>query len=297
MILVTGSSGFIGSHLVERLRIEGFKVIGLDYRPSIFTDIVGDVRDYDLLKGIMQNINVVVHCAAQTSVIKSVENPIFDAENNILGTLNILEAARRTNKIECFIYLSSAAVYGIPYYVPIDENHPCHPISPYGISKLAGEYYTKVYFEIYNLPTICIRLFNVYGKNQDIESPYSSVISKFINRIIKNLPLIIYGDGEQTRDFIHVNDVVDMIIKAIECKEAIGETFNCGTGKETSINELARIMMSLSGKTLEIKYSNARSSDIRRSCADIRKAEKLLGFKPKISLEKGLEELLKNYNK
>jgi UDP-glucose 4-epimerase len=297
MILVTGSSGFIGSHLVERLRRKGFKVIGLDHRPSIFTDIIGDIRNYDLLKEIMQNINVVVHCAAQTSVIKSVENPIFDAEDNILGTLNVLEAARRTNKIECFIYLSSAAVYGIPHYVPIDENHPCHPISPYGISKLAGEHYTKVYFEIYNLPTICIRLFNVYGKNQDLESPYSSVISKFINRIIKNLPLIIYGDGEQTRDFIHVNDVVDMIIKAIECKEAIGEIFNCGTGKETSINELARIMMSLSGKTLEIKYSNARPSDIRRSCADIRKAEKILGFKPKISLEKGLEELLKNHNK
>jgi UDP-glucose 4-epimerase len=143
------------------------------------------------------------------------------------------------------------------------------------------------------VPTVCIRPFNVYGRNQDPNSSYSGVISKFLERISKGLPLVIYGDGEQTRDFIHVSDVADMIVMAVECEEVVGEVFNCGTGREVSINELAKMMLSISGNNLEVKHSDGRPGDVRRSCADIRRAEKVLGFRPKISLEEGLKELLR----
>jgi UDP-glucose 4-epimerase len=290
-ILITGSSGLIGSCVFEKLRGK-YEVFGLDLKPSPYATIVGDIRDYCLVEKVVGSVDVVVHCAAQTSVARSVEDPLFDAENNIIGTLNLLEAVRKSKRLKRFVYVSSAAVYGFPEYVPIDEDHPCRPVSPYGVSKLAGELYTRVFHELYRVPTVCIRPFNVYGRNQDPNSSYSGVISKFLERISKGLPLVIYGDGEQTRDFIHVSDVADMIIMAMECEEALGEVFNCGTGREVSINELAKMMLAISGNNFEVEYSDGRPGDIRRSCADIRKVEKILGFKPKKSLKEGLEELL-----
>jgi UDP-glucose 4-epimerase len=291
-VLIAGSSGLIGSCVFEKLR-ERYEVLGLDLKPSPYTTIVGDIRDYCLVEKVVGSVDVIVHCAAQTSVARSVEDPLFDAENNIIGTLNLLEAARKSKRLKRFVYISSAAVYGFPEYVPIDEDHPCRPVSPYGVSKLAGELYARVFHEIYRVPTVCIRPFNVYGRNQDPNSPYSGVISKFLDRISKGLPLVIYGDGEQTRDFIHVSDVADMIVMAMEREEALGEVFNCGTGREVSINELAKIMLSISSNDFEVEHSDGRPGDIRRSCADIRRAEKVLGFKPKISLEEGLKELLR----
>jgi UDP-glucose 4-epimerase len=290
-VLITGSSGLIGSCVFEKLRGR-YEVFGLDLKPSPYTTIVGDIRDYGLVEKVVGSVDVVVHCAAQTSVARSVEDPLFDAENNVIGTLNLLEVARRSKRLKRFVYISSAAVYGFPEYVPIDEDHPCRPISPYGVSKLTGELYSRVFHEFYMVPTVCIRPFNVYGRNQDPNSPYSGVISKFLERISKGLPLVIYGDGEQTRDFIHVSDVADMIVMAMECEEALGEVFNCGTGREVSINELARMMLSISGNNFEVEHSDGRPGDIRRSCADIRKAKKVLGFKPKISLEEGIKMLL-----
>ena len=290
-ILVTGSSGLIGGCVSEKLK-DNHEVFGLDLKPSPHTTIVGDIRDYSLVEKAVSSVDVVVHCAAQTSVSKSIENPLSDAENNVTGTLNLLEAARKSKRLKRFVYISSAAVYGFPEYVPIDEDHPCRPISPYGVSKLAGELYARIYHKIYRVPTVCIRPFNVYGRGQDPNSPYSGVISNFLDRISKGLPLVIYGDGWQTRDFIHVSDVADMIIMAVECEEAIGEVFNCGTGREVSINELARIMLSIYGSNLKVKYLNGKPGDIRRSCADMRKAERVLGFKPRISLEQGLMVLL-----
>jgi UDP-glucose 4-epimerase len=290
-IAITGSSGFLGSFLFERL-VRGNEVFGLDLKPSPYANIVGDVRDYPLVKKVVDKVEAVIHCAAQASVSKSIEDPLFDAKSNVIGTLNLLEAARRSGHLKRLVYISSAAVYGLPLYVPIDEDHPKRPLSPYGVSKLSGELYARIFHELYGVPTVCIRLFNVYGKGQDPNSPYSGVISKFLERIRKGMPLVIYGDGEQTRDFIHVHDVGDMIISSIEGNEAIGEVFNCGTGKEVSIKELAKKMLSLSGKDLEVKHLDARPGDIKRSCADMRKAEKVLGFKPKISLEEGLRRLL-----
>ena len=290
-ILITGSSGLIGGCVFEKLRGR-YEVLGLDLKPSPYTTIVGDIRDYCLVEKVVSNVDIVVHCAAQTSVARSVEDPLFDAENNVVGTLNLLEATRKSKRLKRFVYISSAAVYGFPEYIPIDEDHPCRPVSPYGVSKLAGELYTRVFHELYRVPTVCIRPFNVYGRNQDPNSSYSGVISKFLERISKGLPLVIYGDGEQTRDFIHVSDVADMIVMAVECEEALGEVFNCGTGREVSINELAKMMLAISGNNFEVEYSDGRPGDIRRSCADIRKVEKILGFKPKKSLKEGLEELL-----
>jgi UDP-glucose 4-epimerase len=291
-VLITGSSGLIGGCVFEKLRGR-YEVFGLDLKPSPYTTIVGDIRDYSLVEKVVSNVDIVVHCAAQTSVARSVEDPLFDAENNIIGTLNLLEVARKSERLKRFVYVSSAAVYGFPEYVPIDENHPCRPVSPYGVSKLTGELYSRVFHELYMVPTVCIRPFNVYGRGQDPNSSYSGVISKFLERISKGLPLVIYGDGEQTRDFIHVSDVADMIVMAVECEEAVGEAFNCGTGREVSINELAKMMLSISGNDLEVEHSDGRPGDVRRSCADIRKAEKVLGFRPKISLEEGLKELLR----
>jgi len=268
------------------------EVFGLDLKPSPYTTIVGDIRDYGFVGKIVSNVDVVVHCAAQTSEARSVEDPVFDAENNVIGTLNLFEAARSLKRLKRFIYMSSASVYGVPEYVPIDEDHPCRPISPYGVSKLAGELYARIFHELYRVPTVCIRPFNVYGKGQDPNSPYSSVISKFLDSISRGLPLVIYGDGKQTRDFINVRDLVELVALALEDEEAVGGIFNCGTGRETSIGKLADLIVRLAGLNLKPIHAEVRTGDIRRSCADIGRAGKVLGFKPKISLMEGLRELL-----
>ena len=295
-VLVTGSSGFIGGYLVEWFRSRGFRVLGLDFRPGVFTDVVGDVRDYGLVGDLMRGVEAVVHCAAQTSVPRSVEDPVFDAWDNVMGTLSVLEAARRAGGIKRFVYLSSAAVYGMPRYVPVDEDHPCRPISPYGVSKLAGEHYAMVYFGVYGLPTVCIRPFNVYGVFRasagSMEAEGSGVVSRFFDRVLRGLPPIIHGDGLQTRDFIHVWDLVELVDLALEREEAVGGVFNCGTGRETSINELAHLIIRLAGLNLEPIHSEARPGDIRRSCADIRRTKDVLGFRPKIGLEEGLKAML-----
>jgi len=290
-VLITGSSGFIGSRLVDWFRAHGVSVMGVDVKPGAFTDAVSDIRDYSLVKGLVRGADAIVHCAAQTSVPRSVEDPVYDAENNVAGTLNLLEAAKRAEGLRRFIYLSSAAVYGRPSYIPLDEEHPCRPISPYGVSKLAGELYARVYFEVYGVPTVCIRPFNVYGRNAS-GSEGSGVIAAFAERIAKGLPPIIYGSGMQTRDFVHVDDVAEMVALALRLEGAVGEVFNCGTGRETRIRDLAEKMIALSGLDLKPEYAGARAGDIERSCADVRKAEKILGFKPKISLEEGLKELV-----
>ena len=281
MILITGSSGQLGSYIIENLP----NSIGLDIKPSKYTDIVFDLRKKpeDILKN--YELSTIVHAAAQVSVVKSVEAPIFDAENNIMGTLNLLEYARR-HDIEQFIYISSAAVYGEPKYLPIDEEHPTVPKSPYGLSKLTGERYSLMYNELYGIPVAAIRPFNIFSKRQDPSSPYSGVISVFVHRARKRLPLIIYGDGKQTRDFVNVYDVVQLI-KLVMKRRAIG-IYNCGTGKETSINDLAKLIIELSGRDLEIIYDKPREGDIKRSYADISRALNI-GYTPKTNLKEDLK--------
>jgi len=281
MILITGSSGQLGSYLVESIP----NSMGLDIEPSKYTKLVWDLRKdpSEILKN--YEIDAIIHAAAQVSVVKSVEDPKFDAENNIIGTLNLLEYARK-HDIEQFIYISSAAVYGEPQYLPIDEQHPTAPMSPYGLSKLTGERYALLYAELYGLQVASIRPFNIFSPRQDPSSPYSGVISIFVDRAKKGLPLIIYGDGKQTRDFVNVHDVIQLINLVLE-KHATG-IYNCGTGKATSIDELANIIIELSNKELMIVYDKPREGDIKHSYADISRA-KALGFTPTTNLKDDIQ--------
>ncbi len=276
MILITGTSGQLGSYLVENVK----EAVGIDIIPSRYTQIVGDIRgDIEaMLKD--YEIDAIIHAAAQVSVVKSVENPKFDADNNVMGTINLLEYARK-HDVEQFIYVSSAAIFGEPQYLPIDEKHPKAPKSPYGLSKLTGERYSLLYGELYGIKVASVRPFNIFSPRQDPNNSYSGVISIFVDRAKKGEELIIYGDGTQTRDFVNVHDVVQLIKLALE-KKAEGE-YNCGTGRETSINELAKIIISLSGKDVGIKYAHPRAGDIKRSYANINRAKEI-GFNPETDL-------------
>ncbi|GFO95942.1 nucleoside-diphosphate-sugar epimerase [groundwater metagenome] len=210
-ILVTGGMGQVGSYLAERLS-ENNEITILDNFsnslnnikfPSNIKIIKGDIRDPKIVNELASKANTIIHTAAQTSVSKSIEDPVYDADNNINGTLNLLEAARRSD-IGRFIYISSAAVYGDPITLPINEEHPTNPLSPYGLSKLTGEKYARLYYNLYELPTVCLRPFNIFSPRQNPESSYSGVITKFIERIRNDRNPVIFGDGNQTRDFVYI---------------------------------------------------------------------------------------------
>lgn len=299
-LLITGGLGQVGSSLVSELS-HHFTVIILDNYSNNFVNgnftenveiIEGDVRDFETVKEASNDADFIIHTAAQIDVERSIKNPLFDADINITGTLNLLEATRRNGNIKKFIYFSSAAVYGIPKHVPIDESHPLEPISPYGLSKLTGEKYCLMYHRLYKLPVVCIRPFNIYSEKQNPKNPYSSVITKFIERAKLNKALIIYGNGAQTRDFVHVNDVVSFIELILERDDMIGEVFNVGTGKVVSIAELANMVLKLSGKAeLGPSYEQTREGDIKHSIANIKKARGV-GYEPKISLENALKDIV-----
>ena len=303
-VLVTGGAGFIGSHLVDRLLKEDFDVVVLDNLSSGhirnikhhigkrgFQFIKGDVRNRELVNKLVKEIDVIFHLAAIVSVPQSVRNPILVNEVNVSGTLNLLEAARKS-KVKRFIFASSCAVYGDPQSLPIKEESPLRPISPYGSSKLAAETYVQVFHKVYGLKTVCLRYFNVYGPRQS-EGRYSGVISHFLRALRENKPLKIYGDGRQTRDFVHVYDVVEANILALKERKAVGECFNIATGNPVTIEDLAKKFMAIFGKKTKIVYLKPRKGDIRHSYADISKAVEKLGYKPKISLENGLVTIIK----
>lgn len=300
-ILVTGGCGFIGSNLAERLSKEGNNVKIADNLVSgkmeNIKDIKAqffniDVRDFSAINCALGDIDLVFHEASNVFVQKSLEAPAYDAENNIVGTINLLEACRK-NDVKRVVYASSCAIYGDPEKIPVRENHPLAPKSPYGISKRTAEEYCNVYYNIYGIETVCLRYFNVYGPRQDPSSSYSGVISIFIKNIISNKPIIVYGDGNQTRDFINVADVVDANILSAVSKKSAGKAINIGTGKETSLNGLIATLKKITGKDVEAVYKDARQGDIRNSVSDISLAKKILGFSPKVSLEDGLKDLLK----
>lgn len=300
-ILVTGSLGQIGSYFSEIAMQNGMEVVGLDNETNKCPNlpekinkitIKGDICDGKLVSKILKDTDAIVHCAAQISVEESLKNPLYDAENNIIGTITLLQAAAKLPSIKRFVYISSAATYGPPIRLPIDEKHPQNPLSPYGISKLVGEKYVNIYRQIHKMPTVIIRPFNVYSKRADPKSPYSGVASKFIGQIEKNEPPTIFGDGKQTRDFIHAKDVVQMICIALERNEAVGEVFNCGCGKNTTLNQLVESIIKISGKKMKPIYTKERKGDIKHSYANIKKARKILKFKPRIDLDEGLKEMI-----
>ena len=307
-ILVTGGAGFIGSHLIEKIIHKDLETICLDNfsygsRKNLeatidnhYLEVIeGDVRDSNLLLKLCKEIDVAVHLAAVISVEKSFERPWETNEINVAGTINLLNACVR-NRVKKIIYISSAAVYGLPSYLPVDENHPINPISPYGVSKLSAEQYVRTFGEAYSLETIILRIFNAYGPRQRI-SQYSGVIRIFIEQALKGEPLTIYGDGTQTRDFIYVEDAVDAVMRSIECEKITNEVVNVASGKQIKIKDLAKTVMELVGKELEIKYLPEKRGDIKHSYACVEKALGLIDFKAKTSLKEGLKRTINFYNK
>jgi len=305
-VLVTGGAGFIGSHLVRRLVEVGCEVRVLDDLSSgsmanlsglggVVEFIHGDVRSREVVHGAVKGVDAVVHLAGKTSVEESISRPLEYNEVNVTGALNVLDACVKEG-VGRFIFSSSASVYGEPFKLPIREDYPTKPLSPYAASKLSAEYYINVYHRVYGLNTVVLRVFNVYGCGQPLNE-YSSVIARFLERIEAGKPPIIYGDGRQTRDFIYVDDVVDAFIPALN-GDASGETFNIASGKPTTINDLADIMIRLSGKSgLKPIHVEARKGDIRHSYADISKAVEKLKFKPKTTLEEGLAKMINGSRK
>ncbi len=307
-VLVTGGAGFIGSHLVDRLLAEGFEVTVLDDFSSgrmenisshkdktQFHLVRGDIRDEELVKRVVKDVDGVFHEAALVDVALSIENPLLFNDVNVVGTLNLLNACLNSD-VKRFVFPSSAAVYGDSKPTKKRENMFLKPISPYGVTKLAAEKYVQVFNESYGLETVSLRYFNVYGPRQGLASSYSGVITAFISRFLKNLPPVIYGDGKQSRDFVHVDDVVSANMLALERKNAVGEVFNIASGTVTTINQLERVLQQITGKEqLKPVFTEPRTGDIKHCSSDIAKAQRLLDFCPKIQLEDGLPKLVKWY--
>lgn len=303
-ILVTGGAGFIGSNLVGRLLGLGYDVRVVDNFSTGRKENIKEFLNYDnleLIKGDLRNLNTcreitkdieyIFHLAAIPSVQRSVEDPITSNESNVSGTLNLLVAARDEGHIKKFVYSSSSSVYGDSKKLPKNENQPVEPISPYALSKYTGERYCQIFSKIYNLPTVCLRYFNVFGPNQNPNSQYSAVIPKFVFSVIQKKRPIIYGDGEQSRDFTYVDNVVEANILAA-FSDVSGEVINIARNKRTSLNKILRLINHFLGTNVQPIYKPARIGDIKHSLADISKAKKLLKFNPKVSIEDGLEKFI-----
>jgi len=301
---VTGGAGFIGSHLVDRLIKEGFEVSVLDNLSTGRMEnlmrhlesggvrlVNADILDRRAVKQALTDVEAVFHLAAITSVPYSIKHPDATRKANVEGTRILLDACLGGN-VERFIYVSSCAVYGEPEYLPIDERHPARPVSPYAESKLEAERLCREFQKAYGLKTTIVRPFNVYGPRMK-SGMYGGVIARFIERLRLNKPPIIYGDGTQTRDFVHVWDVVNALMLTLNSQKAIGEIFNVASGVATSIDELAKLVMELSGiDGLKPLYRPARNGDIKHSYADVSKAKAKLGYEPKISLKEGITALV-----
>ncbi len=301
-IFVTGGAGFVGKYLVISLLKKNHKVTIFDTSTQKMlkvkkitknlTIVKGDIQKFSDLQKASFNSDLVVHLAAQISVNDSIKNPHITNAINVTGTLNILQACV-ANKISKIIVASTAAVYGVTKNISVNEKHTTNPISPYGVSKLAMEKYVQSFTHSNKLDAICLRFFNIYGDGQSTE--YAGVISKFIERLNKNKPLEIFGAGTQTRDFVSIDDVVQAIEKSIKnLKGKRGNVYNIASGKSISIKELAKTLISISKKDVKITYRKARVGDLKYSRASIKLARKELNYSPKISLEKGLKQFLKN---
>jgi len=303
--LVTGGAGFIGSHLVDTLVSAGCKVAVLDNLSSgnysnlkhlegQFAFYQDDIRDSQAINTAAEGCEVIFHLAAIVSVPQTIEDPVESAAVNDTGTLLVLDAARK-KKARRVIFSSSCAVYGDDRRLPKQEDMDPKPQSPYAVQKLAAEYYARVYHALYGLEAAVLRYFNVYGPRQDPSSPYSGVISVFMTKALQQEPAVIYGDGNQSRDFIYVQDVVRANLLAAAARRVGGQVINIGTGSSVVINQLWKAICTLSGQNLEPQYAPRRPGDIVESVAGIGSAKALLDFEPEISFEKGLEATFEWY--
>jgi nucleoside-diphosphate-sugar epimerase len=298
--LVTGGAGFIGSNIVDELIRRGHHVVVLDDLSSGKEENLAAVRSkIDFRSGTITNlsdvqsackgVDYVIHLAARTSVPKSVQDPIETNFVNIDGTLNVLVAARDA-KARRFVFAASSAAYGETPTLPKVETMRPDPISPYGLTKFVGELYAQVFGRVYGLENACMRYFNVFGPRQDPTSQYSGVLSRFMLAILHGEPPTIFGDGEQTRDFTYIDNIVDVTLRACEGKDASGQVFNGGTGVRISLNEVVKLMGKITGKNIQPQYEPPRSGDIRDSQADISLSRKVLGYEPLVHFEKGLKQ-------
>jgi nucleoside-diphosphate-sugar epimerase len=297
--LITGGAGFIGSNTVDELVRRGHSVVVLDdmsagkeenlaeIRGKI-TFIKGSITDLEIVQKAMLQADYAIHLAARTSVPRSVKDPIETNRINVDGTLNVLVAAR-DNKVKRVVFAASSSAYGDTPTLPKSENMQPVPISPYGVTKYVGEVYAQAFGRCYGLETVCLRYFNIFGPRQDPDSPYSGVLSRFATAFLDGTPPVVFGDGEQTRDFTYVENAVAANILACEAPSAAGKSLNVGTGQRISLNQVLQMLQKIAGKTVEVKYEAPREGDIRDSLADIQMAKEFLGYEPSVLFEEGLQ--------
>ncbi len=302
--LVTGGAGFIGSHLAEdlvrrghRVRVADSLITGkrsnLDHIPGV-EFLEGDLADLDFARRSVGGCEYVLHQAAIPSVPRSVKDPIASHRANVDATLNVLVASRDAG-VRRVVFAGSSSAYGNTPTLPKHEDMPTNPLSPYALQKVVGEQYLQMFTRLYGLETVSIRYFNVFGPRQDPSSPYSGVISVFATALLENRSATIYGDGEQTRDFTYVANVVDGVLRACGAPQASGEVINVATGGRISLNSLFRTMREVVGADVEPVHVDSRPGDVRDSQADIRKAKRLLGYEPIVSFEDGLARTIAWY--
>jgi nucleoside-diphosphate-sugar epimerase len=297
-VLVTGGAGFIGSHLVDRLRQLGHRVRVLDnfstgYRENLahmLDDIElveGDMRSYERAHNAVQGCEVVFHEGALPSVPRSISDPLTSTESNANATLNLLLSARDAG-VRRVVYASSSSVYGPNLELPKRVEQPTMPISPYAVAKLAGEGFCRSFSHVYGLETVSLRYFNVYGPRQDPLSPYAAVIPRFITAFLQDVSPIVFGDGEQSRDFTYVDNAVQATLLAADAPVGPGEVFNVACGERTSLNDLLDELRAITGKEIEAEYTDPRPGDVQHSLADIGPTRETLGYEPVVDVRTGL---------
>jgi nucleoside-diphosphate-sugar epimerase len=303
--LVTGGAGFIGSNTVDELVRRGDSVVVLDDVSSgkednlaeirnKITFIKGSITDIEVVRKAMHEAEYVLHLAARTSVPRSVKDPIETNKINIEGTLNVLVAAKEL-KVKRVVFAASSSAYGETPTLPKVETMQPQPISPYGVTKFVGELYGQTFGRCYGLENVALRYFNIFGPRQDPSSPYSGVLAKFCTAFLEDTQPVVFGDGEQTRDFTYVDNAVQANLLACEAPNVSGKVFNVGVGGRVSLNAVLRELGKITGKTLEAKYEPPRDGDIRDSQADISQAKEFLGYDPQVSFEDGLARTFEWY--
>ena len=301
-VLITGGAGFLGSALANYLAQQGVHVRVIDDLsagdPSVLDERVlftrGDVRDIPKLWTLLRDIDVVYHLAARVSVPESILYPVDYNAVNTGGTVSLMTAMRDAG-VGRVVMASSATIYGEQTEQPIRETAPPNPPNPYAVSKLAAEHYVRAIGRLYNIETVILRIFNAYGPGQAVPPSHAPVIPKFVKQVLSGGSVVIWGDGQQTRDFIYVDDVVRALAAAGEASVADGTIINVGCGRETSIKELARLIGEVAGKEVRPLYNETKSGGIRRSVADITRAHELLGWQPQVRLEEGLRRLITHF--